>query len=147
MTINIVVLAGRLVFDPEVKALQNGTMVANLTIAVDNRVKDSNGTWKNEPCFIRCDCFGDLADVARVMHKGQMVLAEGRLKYREYTNKDGKVVSINSVGLSKLSLAQDGQPVQQDKAKQVINRQEPVRQGATRQDQWGQVRRDDSLPF
>lgn len=106
MSINLVVLVGRLAFDPEVKALQSGLMVANLTIAVNSRVKAGN-EWKDEACFIKCECFGDLADEARLMRKGQSVSAEGRIKYREYTTKDGKQASINTIGLTKLFLVED----------------------------------------
>ena len=122
MSINIVVLAGKLAFEPEVKALESGLMVANLTIDVENKVKDSNGTIRYESCPIRCECFGDLADIARMMYKGQMVIAEGRLKYREYTNKQGKVVSINSVGLTKLSIGQtDLLQIQQFDHDRIVN--------------------------
>ena len=94
--INRVVLVGRLTADPELRKTNSGTSVASFTIAVDNAMKNSDGT--RGTCFLNCSVFNAQADnVAKFTRKGSLVGVEGRLNQRKFTTKDGRNASVIEV--------------------------------------------------
>ncbi|NCC51614.1 MAG: hypothetical protein EOM20_10400, partial [Spartobacteria bacterium] len=48
-----VMLAGRLTHDPKVRVLKTGTSVADIGLAVNERVKTKEGTWDQKTLFVR----------------------------------------------------------------------------------------------
>ncbi len=86
--INRVVLIGRLVRDPELRTTQTGKSVCDITIAVDKRIKPSDGSPTAD--FFRVNCWEKTADfVANYLSKGRLVAVDGRLQSRKYTASDG----------------------------------------------------------
>ena len=86
--LNFVIVSGNLTKDPEFKVTATGKELLTLRIAVNRRVKDKTGAWKDEPMFFSVDWWGDLAAKAKDrLHKGSPVVVEGRLKGREYEDK------------------------------------------------------------
>lgn len=82
---------GNLVADPELRYTASGTAVANLTIAVTPRfMKD--GEWKDgNTTFVRCNVWNTYAEnVAESFHKGQHVIAYGRIEQREWETPEGE---------------------------------------------------------
>jgi len=78
MSLNRVILLGRLGRDPEVRYAQSGTTVATLNLATDERRPDGSGGWKNETEWHRVVLFGKQADLAKqYLTKGREVLIEG----------------------------------------------------------------------
>jgi len=65
MSLNRVILLGRLGRDPEVRYAQSGTTVATLNMATDERRPDGSGGWKNETEWHRVVLFGKQADLAK----------------------------------------------------------------------------------
>ena len=61
MTVNKVILVGRLGADPEARTTQSGTMVCNLRLATDERRKDKEGNWGSHTEWHRVVCFGKTA--------------------------------------------------------------------------------------
>ena len=91
MSLNRVILLGRLGRDPEVRYAQSGTTVATLNLATDERRPDGNGGWKNETEWHRVVLFGKLADLAKqYLVKGREVLIEGGLRTRQWQDKEGQ---------------------------------------------------------
>lgn len=91
MSLNRVILLGRLGRDPEVRYAQSGTTVATLNLATDERRPDGNGGWKNETEWHRVVLFGKQADLAKqYLTKGREVLIEGSLRTRQWQDKDGQ---------------------------------------------------------
>ncbi len=91
MSLNRVILLGRLGRDPEVRYAQSGTTVATLNMATDERRPDGNGGWKNETEWHRVVLFGKLADLAKqYLVKGREVLIEGGLRTRQWQDKEGQ---------------------------------------------------------
>ena len=83
--INNVVLAGRLVADPEHRQTQTGKGVANLRIAVDRKGREK------ETDFFNVTAWGQSADFAcTYLSKGRLVAVTGRLQVRAYTDKEGQ---------------------------------------------------------
>jgi single-strand DNA-binding protein len=88
-TINSVFIGGNLTRDPEVRHTGNGTVVAKLGIAVNNRVKKGND-WVDDPCFVDVTFFGKRAEwIGENLDRGMPVFVEGRLQFRSWEGQDG----------------------------------------------------------
>lgn len=86
--LNNIVLMGRLVRDPELRHTGSGTAVASLTLAVDRGYKSQSG--EKETDFIDIVAWRSTAEfVCKYFTKGRMVVVEGRLQVRDWTDKDG----------------------------------------------------------
>jgi|SRR5579871_5594120 len=92
-SINKVILVGNLGKDPEIRTLQSGTKVANLSVATSETWNDrQSGERKERTEWHRVVIFNDrLADVAeRFLRKGRKVYVEGALETRKYTDQSGQ---------------------------------------------------------
>lgn len=91
MNLNQVILIGRLVRDPELKALPSGTNVVNMSIATSRTWKDKNNAKQESVEFHNLVAFGKTADIiAQYLKKGQLVNVVGRLQTRSWDGKDGE---------------------------------------------------------
>jgi single-strand DNA-binding protein len=97
-SLNRVCLLGRLTRNPDVRHSPNGTPVAALGLAVNNRIKRSDGSWQDDPCFVDVVVFGSQAEAcAEYLNKGDPVLLEGRLQYRTWEDQQGNKRSKHEV--------------------------------------------------
>ncbi len=88
MSINRVVLVGRLTRDPELRSTTSGKQVVSFSIAVDKRFKPQDGS--SDADFFRITAWEKTAEfVANYMTKGRLVAVDGRLQSRRYTTQDG----------------------------------------------------------
>lgn len=86
--LNKIIIHGRLTRDPELRTTQSGTPVASFTVACDRDFSDQPGDRQAD--FIDCVAWRSGAEfVSKYFHKGQMILVEGRLTSRKWTDKDG----------------------------------------------------------
>ena len=94
--VNRVVLVGRLVKDPELRKTASDISVATFTIAVDNAVKEQDGTRGS--LFLDCRVYRDQADnMAKYTRKGSKVAVDGSLNQRNFVRQDGskgKVIEV-----------------------------------------------------
>ena len=94
--VNRVVLVGRLVKDPELRKTNSDISFATFTLAVDNRVKEADGT--RGTIFIDCRVFRDQADsLVKNTRKGSKIAVDGSLNQRNFERRDGtkgKVIEI-----------------------------------------------------
>jgi single-strand DNA-binding protein len=82
---NRVVLIGNLTRDVEVKYLQSGMAVSEVTLAVNDRRKNQQGEWVDEVSFIDVTLWARNAEVAsEYLTKGSPVFIEGRLKLDQW---------------------------------------------------------------
>ncbi len=90
-SINKVILIGNLGKDPEVRSMQNGGKVANLSLATSESWKDkATGEKKERTEWHRVVVFGPLADIVdRYTKKGSKIYVQGSLQTRKWTDKDG----------------------------------------------------------
>ena len=87
--LNKVILQGRLVADPELRRTQSGVAVVSFRIACDRdyRSKDQSA---NNTDFISVVAWRQTAEfISRYFTKGSMILVDGRLQVRDYTDRDG----------------------------------------------------------
>ena len=89
MSLNIIVLQGRLVRDPEMRTTQSGVAVASFTLAVDRDFGGRDGGEKQTD-FIDCTAWRHTAEfVSKYFSKGRMAVVSGRLQIDNYTDNDG----------------------------------------------------------
>lgn len=91
MPINRVTIVGNLTRDPELRGLPSGGSVCSLRVAVNERRKNGQtGEWDDVPNFFNVTVFGNSADAtAKFLSKGRQVAVDGRLRWREFQDKDG----------------------------------------------------------
>ncbi len=92
-SVNKVILVGNLGRDPEIRSLQDGTKVANLSVATSETWRDrDSGERRKRTEWHRVVIFNDrLADVAeKYLRKGSKVYLEGQLQTRKWTGQDGQ---------------------------------------------------------
>ena len=98
MSINRVVLTGRLTKDVELKATASGLNVASFTVAVDGFGRDQNNNPVNQASFINCVAWNTQAKfISTYCKKGSLVALEGRLQTRSYDRKDGTKAYVTEV--------------------------------------------------
>lgn len=88
--LNRAMIIGRLGRDPEVMYAQNGTAVANFSIATTDKWKDKNtGEMKEKTEWHRVVAFGRLGEICgEYLKKGAQIFIEGKLRTRSW-EKDG----------------------------------------------------------
>lgn len=89
-SVNKVIVIGNLGKDPELRYLQSGDAVANITVATTETWKDKQGQKKEETEWHRISMFGKTAEIAgQYLKKGAQVYIEGKLQTKKWTDKEG----------------------------------------------------------
>ena len=87
---------GRLVKDPELRKTNSDVSFATFTLAVDNRMRESDGT--RGTIFIDCRVFREQAEsLVKNTRKGSRIAVDGSLNQRNFERKDGtkgKVIEV-----------------------------------------------------
>lgn len=86
--LNMVIIAGRLTRDPELKYTQGGRAVCTVSIANTRFYKDKSGEKKEDTTFIDATVWDKFAEyVGERMLKGRPVVIEGRIKSESWEDK------------------------------------------------------------
>lgn len=86
--LNKVMLLGNLTRDPELRHTPKGTAVGELGIAMNRRIQDGAGGWKEEVTFVDVTIWGANAENAhKYLSKGRSVFIEGRLQLDSWDDK------------------------------------------------------------
>jgi single-strand DNA-binding protein len=97
---NNVVLVGNLTKDPELKSLPSGTSVADVGLAINDRVKKGDD-YVEEVSYIDITVFGRSAEnCAEYLNKGSKVLVHGRLKQDRWETEEGKRSKVKVIANS-----------------------------------------------
>jgi single-strand DNA-binding protein len=106
MALNRVVLIGRLTRDPELRTTATGKSVVSFSIAVDKRIKPTDGSPTAD--FFRVSAWEKTAEfVSNYLTKGRLVAVDGRLDTRKWTDANGtqretvEIVADNVQGLDR----------------------------------------------
>ena len=109
MTMNKVILMGRLTRDPEVRYSQ-GTeplAIARYTLAVDRRGRKLAADNEQTADFIPCVAFGRAGEFAeKYLRQGTKMVVTGRIQTGSYTNKDGNRVFTTEVVIEEQEFAE-----------------------------------------
>jgi single-strand DNA-binding protein len=91
MSVNKVILVGRLGRDPETRYTGGGQAVANFSLATDESYKDRNGERQKRTEWHKIVVWGKQAEIAQqYLKKGSLVFIEGRIQSREWQDKEGQ---------------------------------------------------------
>lgn len=91
MSVNKVILIGRLGADPEVRFTQSGQAVATFTLATNERWTDRNGQKQERTEWHRVVVHGRSAEACgQHLRKGSQAYVEGRIQTREWQDKEGQ---------------------------------------------------------
>ena len=90
--LNLVLLAGNLTKDPEVRYTPSGKAVADLGLAVNRTWMDrQTNEKKEEVCFVDIVTWGRQAETCgEYLHKGSPILVEGRLQLDKWETQSGE---------------------------------------------------------
>ena len=92
-SVNKVILVGNLGRDPEVKSMQDGRSMVNMSIATSDTWRDrQSGERKERTEWHRVVIFNEkLAEVAqKFVRKGSKIYIEGQLSTRKWTDQSGQ---------------------------------------------------------
>lgn len=92
MSVNRVILVGRLGAEPESRAFPNGGSVCNINVATTETWKDrETGERKERTEWNRCVLRNKLGEIAQqYLHKGSQVYLEGNLQTRKWQDQSGQ---------------------------------------------------------
>jgi len=119
MSVNKVILVGRLGAEPESRAFPNGGSICNLRIATTESWKDkTSGERKERTEWHRVVLQNRLGEVAQqYLHKGSQVYIEGRIRTRKWQDQSGAdkyATEINGDSMTMLDSKGSGENMQKD---------------------------------
>lgn len=101
--LNQVILVGRLVYDPELRTLDDGRTVTTITLAVQRGFKNSeSGEYDTD--FLKCTLWSGIAEnTVEYCTKGSTVGVKARLSQKYYEYEDGKSFSYPEIIAEKIT--------------------------------------------
>lgn len=103
MSLNKVMIIGRLGRDVELKYTQSGNAVANMTVATDESYTDRDGNAAQKTEWHKIVVFGKQAEnCGRYLAKGSLVFIEGKLQTRKWQDGQGQDRYVTEVIASRL---------------------------------------------
>ena len=110
--VNKVILIGNLGKDPEVRYLESGSVVANVTLATTETYKDRNGNRVDSTEWHDLEMWDGLAKIAeQYLSKGKSIYVEGKIKSDTWQDDQGnnrKRTRIRVLNMTMLGGAQQG---------------------------------------
>lgn len=107
MSLNRVIIMGRITRDLELKQTQNGISVLSFTVAVDRNYQKQGEEKQSD--FIDCVAWRQTAEfISRYFGKGRMIALEGEIQTRTYQDKDGNNRKATEIVVSQASFT--GEP-------------------------------------
>lgn len=89
--VNKIFIVGRLARDPEIRYTQNGSAIANMTVATDESFTGSDGNKVERTEWHRVTVFGKAAEsCGNYLGKGSLVHVEGSLQTRKWQDQNGQ---------------------------------------------------------
>ena len=123
---NVAILMGRLVADPELKHTPSGAAVTSFTLAVD-RAYSKQGKERQSD-FLNVVAWRSTAEfISKYFRNGQMMAVQGSIQTRSYTDKDGNKRKAFEILAEKVSFC-GGKQGESEKAADVSWTQEPAEQ-------------------
>ncbi len=91
LNLNKVILAGRIVADPELKQTPSGTNVVTVRIAVNRSFRSRDSQQQNEADFFNVTAWQNTAEfIAKYFRKGSAICVCGRIQNRSWTDQSGQ---------------------------------------------------------
>lgn len=104
--INVVIVSGNLVRDPDIRYTADKKAVASFTVATSKSVKGKDGEYKDITAFLNCSAWAYLAEaVQKKAQKGTKVLIEGELQTGSY-EKAGQKINTTTINAREITFLQ-----------------------------------------
>ena len=139
--VNKVILVGNLGKDPEIRHLENGTAVANFTIATSESYKDKGGNRVDQTEWHNIVVWRKLAEIEEsYLKKGSQIYLEGKLRTRSWEDQQGnkkyttEVVADTFTMLGKKEVTQNPENTH-------------ISSNNSKTSQEGKIEEEDDLPF
>lgn len=113
--VNKCTLIGNVGNDPVIKLLDNGSKVANVSLATSESYKDKNGNKVDSTEWHELEVWGKLADIfEQYVKKGSSIYVEGKIKTDSWENEGVKMrrTKIRVLNMTMLGVKQTEQPQQ-----------------------------------
>lgn len=128
--INKAIIVGNLGQNPEIRTMQNGDLVANISVATSERWQDKqSGEWRELTEWHRIVLYRRLSEIAeQYLKKGSKVYVEGRIRTRKWQDKNGQeryITEIQGDSLQMLDSRQEGQNAQANAPTQQAQANKP----------------------
>lgn len=124
--INKVILVGNAGREPEFKKLADGTPVAKLALATTETFRLKNGELQSKTDWHTVILWRGLAELAReYVHKGSLLYVEGKLRNRDYENKDGQKKYVTEVVADQIVLLDKKTETAENGAKDIPTGETP----------------------
>ena len=102
---NLVQLIGHVGQDPEIKNLEAGKKLANISIATNEVYYRDNGDKVEKTEWHRVTAWGKVADIIeKHVTKGKEIAIEGKLTHRSYDDKDGNKRYVTEIVANEILL-------------------------------------------
>ena len=116
LNLNKVILAGRIVADPELKQTPSGASVCSIRIAVNRRFQSRDSQQQNEADFFNVTAWQNTAEfIAKYFRKGSAICVCGRIQNRTWVDQNGQKRYMTDIIAEEANFvesrnAQDGMP-------------------------------------
>ena len=152
LNLNKVILAGRLVADPELKQTAGGANVVSIRIAVNRRFQPRDAQQQNEADFFNVTAWQNTAEfIAKYFRKGSAICVCGRIQNRTWVDQSGQKRYVTDIIAEEANFvesrnAQDGMPggMGASDAYSTPAYSSPVQNNAPK---FEEIKTDDDLPF
>ena len=105
MSVNKVILIGRLGKDPETRYMTSGEAVTNCTLATSENWKDKNGEKQEKTEWHNLVFYRRLAEIAgEYLKKGSQIFVEGKLQTRKWQGKEGKARYTTEIVVNEMTM-------------------------------------------
>lgn len=116
--LNQVVLVGRLVKDPELKELESGKNVTNITLAIPRSYKNVNGEYDTD--FIDCVLWENTAKATtEYCKKGDIIGVKGRMESYTHETEEGKNKKETRLIAEKVTFLSSASKEKEDKDNEI----------------------------
>lgn len=113
---NKIVLIGKVAFDPDARVTANGDPFLKFCVQADRPTRADSTSGQSD--IIQCIAWRELAERAKILQKGELVLVEGRIQTRTLEDNEGHRKYITEVEAREIkSLSNADQPTKTLKRK------------------------------
>ncbi len=108
MSVNKVILVGRLGKDPELRYTPSGTPVASFSLATSETYKDRDGKKQEKTEWHSLIAWRQLAEICgKFLRKGSEIYCEGKLQTRNYDDRDGNKRYVTEIVIDQMRMLRD----------------------------------------
>jgi single-strand DNA-binding protein len=131
MSVNLVVINGRLGADAELSETNSGTEVVKFRMANTRRYNDRDGNRQEQTAWVPVTAYGKVgSSIVDYLVKGKEVTVVGRLRTYSYENQDGETRYGWEVNASEVNLGSDPRGGGADEEEEEEAPRRPARKAA-----------------